>query len=97
MVIQSFLVTITGSPKKMYMNTQQIKEKYLKKLYHYMPHQWHLLNGNDRVHHLDGITCPSFHTAGEQWKQQRNEIHVPYENVYIYFWNNLYISATKVR
>jgi len=32
---------------------------------------------NDRVQNLVGIACP----AGEQWKQQRNEDHISYENV----------------
>jgi hypothetical protein len=56
-----------------------------------------LIKCNDRVQNLVGIACPSFHTAGEQWKQHRNEVHVSYENVYIYFWSNLCISVTEVR
>jgi len=37
-----------------------------------------------RVQNLAGIACPSFHTAGEKCKQQRNEVHISYENIYIY-------------
>jgi hypothetical protein len=35
LVIESFLVTNTGGPKKMYTYTQQMKEKHFKKQNHY--------------------------------------------------------------
>jgi len=41
---------------------------------------------NDRVQNLVGIACP----AGEQWKQQRNEDHISYENVCVYIYIYIY-------